>query len=366
MKLSTCVFLGVLAGCKPATLPTGTPSKAPRSVDLTATLHLIDVGQGAATLIEFPCGAMLVDTGGETGHLFNSGKVLNDYLEAFFARRPELARTLDLLVLTHPHLDHTRNARAVVENFTVKNVVTDGEARGSGGKQQAWVESWARAHAKLEVVAASDIAAGGKSDAVIDPFVCQGVDPKVSVLWGGLPARPDGWQERAYANHNNHSIVVRVDHGRASFILNGDLEEAGIEGLLEKHRGTGALDADVWQVGHHGSYNATTVPMLEALTPRIALIPMGPPDRWAKWTAWQFGHPRKKAVDRLLAAVSDHRAPVEVLLGTGVQTFELTGIDRAVYATGWDGHVAVRASPAGTYEITTSHPVHATLGVPTP
>ncbi len=366
MKPFTLALVGLLAACSRVASPVAPPSLPIQPADLTATVHLIDVGQGAATLLEFPCGAMLVDTGGETNHGFDSEKALEQYLEAFFARRVDLARTLDLLVLSHPHLDHTRNVEWVVENFTVKNVVTDGGGRGSGGKQQAWLETWARAHARLEIVMASDIPAGGKTSPTIDPIACLPVDPKVSVLWGGLAERPEGWPARAFANHNNHSVVVRVDFGQASFILNGDLEETGIDALLEKHRGTRALDADVWQVGHHGSYNATTAPLLEALSPRIALIPMGPPDRWAKWTAWQFGHPRKKAVDRLLGAVTDTRAPVNALVGTAVETFELARIDRAIYATGWDGHVVVKATPSATYTVTTAHPVRATTGIPMP
>ena len=45
-------------------------------------VHLIDVGQGAATLLEFSCGAILVDTGGEvtTAAEFNSTDKLLAYL----------------------------------------------------------------------------------------------------------------------------------------------------------------------------------------------------------------------------------------------------------------------------------------------
>src|SRR5262245_13780723 len=35
-------------------------------------IHLIDVGQGAATLIEFSCGAILIDTGGESNRYMDS------------------------------------------------------------------------------------------------------------------------------------------------------------------------------------------------------------------------------------------------------------------------------------------------------
>jgi beta-lactamase superfamily II metal-dependent hydrolase len=38
----------------------------------TMTAHVIDVGQGAATLLEFACGAVLVDLGGEQNPKFKS------------------------------------------------------------------------------------------------------------------------------------------------------------------------------------------------------------------------------------------------------------------------------------------------------
>ncbi len=365
MKPWSPALLLLLSACRPATTAQApAPSPQATSAEPEVRFHLIDVGQGAAALVEFPCGAALIDTGGETNFKFDSGRVLRDYLEAFFARRTDLDRTLDLLVLTHPHLDHTRNAELVTDHFTVKHVVTGGDPHGSGGKQQAWLESWARTRARLETVTSASIPPGGKTSSVIDPIACRPIDPVIHAMWGSLDAMPEGWSERAFRNHNNHSVVVRVGFGRASFLVTGDLEEAGIAALLERHRASGALDVDVWQVGHHGSYNATTVPLLESLTPRIALIPMGAPDRWAKWTAWKFGHPRKKAVDMLLGAVTDARPPVDVLVGTGVETFEPLHLERAIYGTGWDGHVVVTATPTGPVRVETSHPVLATVGHP--
>jgi competence protein ComEC len=83
------------------------------------TFHFIDIGQGDATLLEFPCGAALIDTGGELNELFDSNKALLAYLDAFFARRKDLGGTLDLLLITHPHIDHNRSALAVLERYTV-------------------------------------------------------------------------------------------------------------------------------------------------------------------------------------------------------------------------------------------------------
>src|SRR5580704_10658045 len=104
--------------------PTSPTASAPVHVIGPAMrVHLINVGQGASTLIEFSCGAMLVDTGGEDNREFSSTKHLLQYLDGFFNSRPDLHNTLALLVLTHPHLDHTRNAMAVWSTYHVANVV---------------------------------------------------------------------------------------------------------------------------------------------------------------------------------------------------------------------------------------------------
>ncbi len=345
-----------LAACEPRpALPEG--GRAP-DAEPTARLHLIDVGQGAATLFELPCGTVLIDTGGEEGDGFDSSRALGEYLERFFARRADLHRTIDLLVLTHPHLDHTHNARLVAEGYTVKGVVTDGRATGSGSKQQHWLEEWAGRSARLETVTAERIAPGGMTDDVIDPLRCSGVDPGLRVLWGGVDAKPNGWSDKAFHNENNHSVVVRLDFGRASFLVSGDLEEAGIGALLAKHAGTGALDVDVWEVSHHGSYNGTTKELLDALTPHVALIAMGPPDRPGRWTAWGFGHPRKRAIDMLAASVDRGRPAALVHIGTAMREFQDYRVERAIYATGWDGNVVVSATAGGEYRVETSRKLH--------
>src|SRR5215218_5107104 len=53
------------------------------------TVHYIDVDQGAAALVELPapCGAVLIDAGGFGK---NADDHLIAYLQAFFARRPDL------------------------------------------------------------------------------------------------------------------------------------------------------------------------------------------------------------------------------------------------------------------------------------
>ena len=82
-----------------------------------------------------------------------------------------------------------------------------------------------------------------------------------------------------------------------SLLVTGDLEDIAIHALLEKYEGTRWLDVDIYQAGHHGSANGTTRPLMEAMTPSLALIAMGDPERQHQWTAWAYGHPRAVVVD---------------------------------------------------------------------
>lgn len=319
-------------------------------------VHFINVGQGAATLVELPCGAMLVDTGGEVSREFDSDAALSAYLAAFFARRADLHGTLDLLWLTHPHIDHVHGVPLVLGAYAVRNVVDNGQP----GDQEdvvpiiAGLREYQAAHPDVGALSVStrDVSGGaGLSGPVIDPFgECKGVDPVVSALWGRSALDP-GWAEddygsRPFDNANNHSVVVRVDLGASSLVVTGDLEAPAIRDLLAA-RSAAALDADIYQVGHHGSANGTTADLLAALTPEWAVMEVGPAERKVSWSAWAYGHPRTQAVELLEAGVSGARAPVEQPVGSGVKAFVIEDIDRAIYATGWDGALVLEADPAG-------------------
>lgn len=85
--------------------------------------HYIDVGQGDATLLEFPTGAVLIDAGAATQE---DVEALVEYLDAFFVRRTDLDRTIDSIIITHNHVDHTKGLREVVEAFKVERFVENG------------------------------------------------------------------------------------------------------------------------------------------------------------------------------------------------------------------------------------------------
>ncbi|MDP2341205.1 MAG: MBL fold metallo-hydrolase [Deltaproteobacteria bacterium] len=312
------------------------------------TLHLLDVGQGAATLIEFPCGAMLVDTGGEQNESFDGVASLIKQLEAFFARRTDLNRTLGLLVITHPHVDHVKGIPALLAAFKVQNVVDNGLPGDDLVKEEIGA---LRRHTEQEGVGyrglktADIVKKNGFTDDVVDPFSCSQVDPIVRLLSGSWETDP-GWGTDNYGhllfdNMNNHSVVVRVDAGNASILITGDLEKVAIAGLIKRYRDTRWLDVDVYSAGHHGSANGTTRELMAVMTPSVALISAGSATREHSWTAWAYGHPRGVIVDMLEAGVTQARPVVEVPVGKGMKRFANRSLGSAIFSTAWDGAVVV-------------------------
>ncbi len=327
--------------------------------ELIMYAHFIDVGQGNSTLLEFPCGAVLIDAGSQSN---NHTQNLLAYLRDFFERRTDLNNTLNSVIITHNHVDHTRALREVVEAFTVLNFIENGQRGGyiEGDRDVNWIEENVNAgnlNITVLEVSQSDInGQGGHTNDIIDPIACSNIDPSITILSSDRSNDP-GWDATGeeFQNKNNHSIVTRVDFGEASFLFTGDLEEPAIETLVAEYLGTNILDVDVYQVGHHGSYNGTTETLVQNMTPEIAVVSMGPWDDQALWTAWAYGHPRKQAIDLLKSGINRQRTPRLVHIATRPKTFYQEEMRDAIFATGWDGNIKIRGSSDGTFRVTTNN-----------
>lgn len=319
-------------------------------------MHVIDIGQGSATLFEFPCAAILVDTGGESTAHFDSNKELLGYLERFFERRADLNRTFAAVFITHPHIDHTRGLPLVLANFTVQHLVTNGQPRGtdglvleSGGETQEHAEHAMKKKGLLRTVARAEIENGkGVTDEHIDPVSCGAVDPKLTVYWGGLKVNSEGWEQKSFLNANNHSLALKIDVDGHPVLVTGDLETEGIHSLLNAHGSV--LNSDVLVVGHHGSHNGTTMGLVKTVSPCMAVISMGDMQREEDWTAWAYGHPRKMAVQTVAAGLGCARPPRDVQVALGQRRFEGFTLNTALYGTGWEGSVVFEQSERGTWK----------------
>lgn len=338
-------------------------------------VHFIDVGQGDATLLEFPCGVALIDTGGEQSPDFQSVETLRAYLDAMFAARPELGSRFDLLAITHPHIDHTRGLEMVSENYWVANVIDNGQRNEDiGGRPQIDLQDWARENATVmgyRGIRKADVSgANGLTDAVIDPIdACDAspVDPRLRVLWGQL-----GPADTGHGNTNNHSLVLRVDFGEFSLLLTGDLQESAINSFLDKYDSNpDLLDVDLYQVGHHGSHNATTDDLMSSMTPDLCVCSMGPFERErGRFIARQFAHPHEDAIEAIAAGTLCERDPLSCQIGikgafaSNPSEFEARTISTGLFATGWDGNVVVTASSDGSFRVWTERQGEVEVTVP--
>lgn len=319
--------------------------------------HSINVGQGAATFLEFPCGCMLIDTGAQSEQHVDH---LVDYLRGVFERRPDLQSTIDVVVITHPHKDHTWGLEAVARTFPIRTYIDNGVfTRGSGKRNPHWLRKQVEdgmLNIQIREIKDEEVAAVeprvGLTDAVIDPFECADCDPQIRILSGYLDVNP-GWSSEDHENLNNHSVVVRVDFGESSFLYTGDMETPALQTMINWYRDTDTLDVDVYQVGHHGSHNGTSLALLEATTPLAATIGVG------HWTFGEdsiafginthsFGHPRKVVLDLLTSAIpGDRGQPLSIMAGHGVHNFRPYTVARNIYATAWDGDFRIRAETDG-------------------
>jgi competence protein ComEC len=313
-------------------------------------VHFIDVGQGDATLVEFPNAVVLVDTGCEESAAFDGKEALMSYLDGFFLQHPALGNKLLSLIITHPHIDHVRGIAAVLEKYPPEYVVTNGQECSSGKSQQQRLHRYVEGNPNDPTddkpycaVTLDKIPKGaGLHNGIIDPVTCPDVDPKITALWGAVLTNP-GWTQGEFNNTNNHSIALRIDFGAASLLLTGDIEEGALPDFISHYENTNLLDADVYHVGHHGSRNGTTDALLTAVTPKLAVISMGPEERHSDWTAWAYGHPRREIVEMLQNEITTTRTATQEMVGQKARAFVAVTINKAVYATGWDGDVVLEA-----------------------
>jgi competence protein ComEC len=99
----------------------------------------------------------------------------------------------------------------------------------------------------------------------------------------------------AYANpgepKNDDSLVLRLQYGSASVLLEGDAEALSERAMVA----AGAVaPVTLLKVGHHGSRTSTTPEFFAAVRPRDAVVSVGRGNT--------FGHPRFEVIDRMAEA----------------------------------------------------------------
>ncbi len=235
------------------------------------TVRFFDVGQGDAMLVTTPAGRqMLVDGGPDNALVHKLGRTM-----------PVWDRTIELVVLTHPHADHLVGLVELLRRYRVPQVLVS-DFSVETPEYEALRAEMARQGVALAVARAS-------ARQVLEPGL------ELEVLYP-----PAG--EIATDNPNDASVVIRLVHGENSVLLTGDLEAPAQRRLPAEW-----LSSDVLKVAHHGSADALEPQILAAIQPQLAVISVG------KNT---YGHPSRRvvrALERLGATVLTTQAEGDIM-----------------------------------------------------
>ena len=219
-------------------------------------VHFLNVGQADSTLITCGDHAMLIDAGKND----DKEPILN-----YIQNKAGLTH-LDYMIGTHPHEDHIGSMDSVIEAVSVDTVMLPNVTANTRTFQ--------------DVLTAID--EKGLSITVPEVGETYSLGDASFTILGPVSDYGD--------NLNDWSIALKITYGNTSFIFTGDAEADAEADML----GTGLdLSADVYQVGHHGSRTSSSSALLDAISPRYAVISCGAGN--------DYGHPHQETLDALSA-----------------------------------------------------------------
>ncbi|OGJ57419.1 hypothetical protein A3H22_02435 [Candidatus Peribacteria bacterium RIFCSPLOWO2_12_FULL_55_15] len=223
-------------------------------------VHVFDVGQGDSILLTSPSGKhVLVDGGPGLSIAPQLAKAL-----------PFFDRTIALLIITHPNIDHLTAIPDILQHYDVRAALLPRTNSYLPLYQEILGILIQRGIPILYPHPDTDINLG------------DGVT--IDILWP-----PESPKNEWSNNLNNTSVVVRAIFGDQSILLTGDIEEKAEMAILA----SGAdIHTTILKVAHHGSKTSTSTGFLLAGSPQAAVISVGRNN--------MYKHPHPSIISRLL------------------------------------------------------------------
>jgi competence protein ComEC len=219
-------------------------------------VHFLDVGQGDSILIETPSHYTILIDGGD----WEAGEKVMTELHK------RGVEELDLLVATHPDIDHIGGLLPVLEEMEVKKVLDSGKLYTT--------KTYQRYTELLEEKNIPVTIAEEGTYLMLDPLL------SIQVLNAN----------HLDASNNQASVVLRLTYRTVDFLLMSD-----VEAEQEKNIGrTFEVESEVYKVAHHGSRTSSTLDFLKKVKPDYAVVSYGKDN--------QLGHPTKEVVQNFRQA----------------------------------------------------------------
>ncbi|WP_164219834.1 MBL fold metallo-hydrolase [Virgibacillus sp. YIM 98842] len=216
-------------------------------------VHFIDVGQGDSILIQTPTEKNILIDGGPP----EAGSKVVSYL------KEQDIETIDLLVATHPDMDHIGGLPHVMKEFKVKNILDSGKLH-STRTYAAYLHQIRKQDIPVQIAMENEKIR---------------LDPELTILVLNTYG--------ATKTNNQSSIVLKLTYEEIDFLLMSDIEMEQEKNLMEEYD----VEAEVIKVAHHGSNTSSSLPFLQAVNPEIALLTYSQEN--------DFGHPVDRVINNL-------------------------------------------------------------------
>lgn len=223
-------------------------------------ITFIDVGPGDSILIQTPQNKnILIDGGGTPASDFDIGeKILLPLLRHYRIRK------IDLMILTHPHIDHIEGLFAVLKKYKVGAVIS---TRQPGDEK--FIDIIEKKNIKQMEVAAGDVINLQKDLSLTI------LNPDKNGLVGSR------------SDIDNNGIVARIKYKNICFLFTADIYAEGEEKIGDNF----GVECEFLKVAHHGSKFSTTEEFLKKVKPSYAIISVGKNNLW--------GHPHEEVIERI-------------------------------------------------------------------
>lgn len=237
--------------------------------DKNLKLTILDVGQGDCSVIKTPDGKIIVIDCGLISEFSNSG----ERTVIPFLRRNGIEK-IDLLILTHLHLDHIGGIKFILENMKVGKIADSGQLYKS--KFVEAMDSLINVrNIPREKIRAGDYIDGFENLRMYFLFPSENfVD---------VSGKTKG------ENLNNGSVAFILKFKEVNLFFGGDIEEDAELFLCRTY--DDFLKTGFLKVSHHGSSTSTTVPFISKNKPDYSVISCGIGNK--------FNHPSEIIIKRL-------------------------------------------------------------------
>lgn len=242
--LMAAVFAFALAGCAASPDKAADASGTEGKGGAPLSIHVLDIGQGDAILLEKDGKWALIDSGDVderehmTAHLKRYG-----------------VKELQSVIITHPHADHVGGMYAVFKAVKVDHIYDNGQAATTNTYRTY-----------LKMIKSKNIpytAAKGGDTITLLPGVSFKVTGPVKIM-KDKKGRPEA---------NNNSVAGRLTYGAFTMFFTGDAEKEEEMDMIRAFPSD--LKSDVLKVGHHGSKTSSSAQFLEKVKPKDAIISAG-------------------------------------------------------------------------------------------